>query len=148
VAGSTLEYKCVDCSFSLYLPIVELDVSVLGFYDDARFPGRCIVVMKKHYEDLTDVPDDLAARFISDATAAGAAIRGVTDAARMNYAVLGNVEHHVHCHVIPRARVGDANPTRPPWEHPQPVSHLPTDQTARLMERIAAALDETGSMRR
>jgi len=48
--GVTVGYECDQCRFDLWLPVASLFVSELGFYDDARFPGRCILAFRDHAE--------------------------------------------------------------------------------------------------
>lgn len=129
-------YACPACGFDLWLPLVTLDVSTLGLYNDARFPGRGILALHDHYEDLSEVEPDLLSRFVADVRLAGWAIRAATEADRMNYAVLGNIAPHVHFHLIPRVFESDPVPNRPPWEHPSPVSPLPPEEVERLSEAI------------
>jgi diadenosine tetraphosphate (Ap4A) HIT family hydrolase len=130
------EYACGTCGFTLWRPLATLDVSTLGLYDDARFPGRCLLALHEHYEDLSAVPPALLSRFILDVRCAGAAITAAIGADRMNYAVLGNVEPHVHFHLIPRIFATDPIPRRPPWEHPAPVSPLASAE----LDGISAAI--------
>jgi diadenosine tetraphosphate (Ap4A) HIT family hydrolase len=133
-------YACPTCRFELWLPLAKLEVSTLGLYDDARFPGRSLLALHEHYEDLAEVGRALLSRFILDVKRAGAAIKGATGADRMNYAVLGNVVPHVHFHLIPRTLANDPVPRRPPWEHPAPVSPLPPHEVTRLSDAIVTHL--------
>ena len=138
-------YSCATCGFDLWLPLVTLDVSTLGLYNDARFPGRSILALHDHYEELGDVHPDLLMRFALDAARAGRAIKLATTADRMNYAVLGNVEPHVHFHLIPRVVANDPVPNRPPWEHPSPASPLGRDEIERLSIAIVDSVGSPGS---
>lgn len=63
----------------------------------------------------------------------------MTAAARINYAVLGNAEPHLHVHLIPRS-TEEAKPTRPPWEHPQGSRPLQVVRSGRLLQRLKDAL--------
>lgn len=119
-----MTYVCLTCGFDLWLPICDLRVSTLAFYNDARFPGRCILALKEHYDHLHEVPDQIAMEYMLDVRDAGKAIQEVTELERLNYAVLGNVVPHVHTHIIPRGAVGDVNPGRPPWEDAAPHTKI------------------------
>ncbi|MGH8149232.1 MAG: HIT family protein [Steroidobacteraceae bacterium] len=58
------------------------------------------------------------AQFLSDMARLGDALLKVTGAARINYAILGNVEPALHAHVIPRyADEPDALRTAHPWAY-------------------------------
>lgn len=139
-AVSTAAYECASCGFDLWLPIASLSVSVLGFYDDARFPGRCILAFRDHAEELTELDDDAASAFMADARTAARAIHEATRCDRLNYAILGNTLPHLHWHLIPRTREGDPIPTRPPWEHPEPQTKLAASETERLVAAIRSQL--------
>lgn len=130
----TRDYECASCGFKLWLPIAPLSVSHLGLYDDGRYPGRSILVLNEHYEDLVDLPVGLMADFVADVQKAGRAIKNAVHAVRMNYAVLGNVAPHVHFHLIPRQVEGDPAPKRAPWA--TDVQHV----SLALKQRRAIAL--------
>ena len=131
-------FGCEDCGFSLWNPLAELRVSFLGFYDDARFPGRCLLVYREHVEHFTQLSDRDAAAFTADSRLAAEAILSCTSADRINYAILGNSEPHLHMHLIPRTRTADPIPKRPPWEHPESKGPLPPDDAEVLREAIKA----------
>lgn len=138
------QYKCPRCDFELWVPIASLSVSVLGFYNDARFPGRCILVLNEHYEDPTDIPNSLYTAFALDVKTAGLAVASITEAHRINYAVLGNTVPHVHCHIIPRRGApDDPSPDRPIWESPLPRGQLPRSEVQRIANGIRGQLLET-----
>lgn len=89
----------------------------VGLYSDALFPGRCIISLHDHYSHLHELPPHLAMRFIRAQQRVSEAIMEVTGAVRVNVAVLGNTEPHVHAHLIPRF-AHEPSPERTPWEHP------------------------------
>jgi diadenosine tetraphosphate (Ap4A) HIT family hydrolase len=137
---ATAEFTCKRCGFGLYHPIANLTVSTLGLYDDARFPGRCILAYGEHVEDFLELQPSAAAAFTEDARRAARAISRAVSADRMNYAILGNVAPHLHCHLIPRRWVEDPVPGQSPWKHPESVRSLPEDRRGELVAAIAAAL--------
>lgn len=140
-------YSCPACSFALWLPICDLKVSVLGLYNDSRYPGRCILVLKQHETDLTVLSSDLAFSFLSDAQMAARTIKNVTGSPRLNFAILGNQEPHLHFHLIPRGGIGDVNPRRTPWESPLPKADLSQDIVQKLIEEICAGIGDQSSRR-
>jgi diadenosine tetraphosphate (Ap4A) HIT family hydrolase len=135
------EYRCAVCGFALWLPVASLGVSTLGLYDDARYPGRCLLALHDHHEDFATLPADLTPRFVADAQRAGRAIQQAVGAERMNFAVLGNVEHHVHFHLIPRGAESDPVPGESPWSTDVRGDPLPPAERARIMGRIREALE-------
>lgn len=141
--GSDAAYRCPVCAFAVFVPVASLVVSEVGLYDDDRFPGRCILVLRKHYEHLDLVPEDLAYHFLDDARTLGNVLRTQFNAERINYAVLGNVERHVHGHVIPRYASGDPVRGRPVWEHPSKPASLGNRRDP-VVRRLRVALQGGG----
>lgn len=141
-AGSKgrLGAPCSTCGMVLNLPIAQLSVATVGLYDDARFPGRCLLVLDQHVENLEDVEDATMASVVQDLRRVARAIKSVTGAPRLNYAVLGNTEPHVHWHVIPRYPTDEALPRRAPWEDPRPRARLTDHRRDELMSAIERAL--------
>lgn len=127
-----LAYRCATCGFELWSPVCQLQTGFVGLYDDARFPGRCLFVALDHFEDLGDLPTPLLTEFFVEATKVAEAIRRTTGAKRVNYAVLGNAEPHVHFHLIPRYPDREAFPNRAPWNDPRPKRFLPVEEKQRL----------------
>ncbi len=57
-------------------------------------------------------------QFLLDLARLGDALLNVTDALRINYAILGNLEHALHAHVMPRyAHEPEALRSAHPWAH-------------------------------
>ena len=133
-------FECGTCSFKLWLPIKNLEVSTLGLYDDSRYPGRCLLVFNEHIENFEELDINLAACFIKDIQKAAKAIKRAIMADKINYAILGNAEPHLHVHLIPRKKEGDPIPNRSPWNHPEPCSKLPLNKRDFIIKEIAYAL--------
>lgn len=129
-------FRCSECGFDLWTPLIRLSVSTIGFYNDSRFPGRCIVALDDHHERFELLPDHLVAAFTFDGLVAARAIANVTGAVRINYAILGNTVPHVHTHLIPRTLEGDPQTHRTPWESDRPKTKLPKQEIATLCTAI------------
>lgn len=131
---------CAVCGFELWVAIGSLTVTSVGLYDDARFPGRLLVSLHSHYEHLEDVPEGLANCFIGDIQLAARTLRKVTGAERINVAVLGNREPHVHAHLVPRYSLQEPVPRSSPWEDPRPRQRLGEADRTRLVHDLTRAL--------
>lgn len=136
--------SCPECGFELWLPIGRLSVTTVGLYDDARFPGRLIVALDEHHEHFDELPPELTTRFVADLQAAGRLLRQATGSQRINYAVLGNMEPHIHAHVIPRGGPHDPQPNKAPWQSSAPRAALAADERAKLIADLARALVDQG----
>jgi diadenosine tetraphosphate (Ap4A) HIT family hydrolase len=134
-------FKCSICGFELWKPIIELRTGNLGLYNDARFPGRSLFVLKDHFDEFSRLPDDLACDFILEARVAGRAIQRATQSPRVNYAILGNAEPHVHMHLIPRFPKEESLPTKSPWTDPRPKSPLTEKEVDDLIVKIRRELE-------
>ena len=131
---------CHSCGFELYHPVAESATTGLGLYDDARFPGRCILMLQAHYTSLEQVPPAVMQAFGQDIQRAMWAIRVATGAARVNVAILGNRDPHVHAHLIPRWPNREAKPDCSPWDDPRPKAALPPEAIERLVRALGAVL--------
>ena len=140
--GEKDSYRCELCGFSLWRPIARFGVSFLGLYDDSRFPGRCILVLQEHAERWESLPTALLHDFVDDSQIAMKAISMATNCDRVNMAVLGNTDAHVHYHLIPRISKFEPNPQRSPWSDPRPHGHLPESEMNVIENGIAAALTQ------
>lgn len=137
----SLEYRCAECGFELFRPIARLAVSTLGLYEDGRFPGRCLLVLNSHAEHFEDLPESLAQQLSTDARKAARAIRLATRARRVNLAILGNVEPHLHVHLIPRGGANDPAPGRSPWSVDQGEKALDPEASRELVRLIGRNLE-------
>ena len=135
---------CSQCGFELWNPIARLRVSTLGLYDDARFPGRCILVFDSHVEDVLELSPDEAGAYLADTRIAALAIQSAVHPVRMNYAILGNAVPHLHIHLIPRLR-GDPVLTQSPWRHPLGAVPLSAAEKGRLIRQLRGTLNELRS---
>ena len=107
--------SCVDCGFALWEPIAASTHSRLGLYNDDRFPGRCILMFRDHFESLDQLPMDSTLGFVRDIQLATRAIKKATGAARVNISLLGNRDPHLHAHLVPRFPHLEQFPDSSPW---------------------------------
>ncbi|WP_435748741.1 HIT family protein [Microbacterium sp. PMB16] len=114
----------------------------MGLYSDARFPGRCIVTLNEHAEHLEDLPPDTVSSFMINVAMASRALKIATGASRINVAVLGNQEGHVHAHLIPRYPDSEPLPHKAPWEDTRARGSLSADKESWFIEKISRALNQ------
>lgn len=131
---------CPSCSFELWHPIARLRNSRVGLYDDSRFPGRVIVSLDQHYDHLDEVPEVLLADFMADVARTSRVLRDCLEVPRVNVAILGNQERHVHAHLIPRDPTSDPLPSKSPWQDPRPRSLLDPIFHVQIVETLRARL--------
>lgn len=127
---------CQQCGFELWEPIAQSQCTSLGLYSDDRFPGRCILSLNEHRDSLESLPMDTMVSFLRDAQIAMKAIRQATNATRVNIAILGNREPHLHAHLIPRFPKNEQFPDCSPWNDLRPKRKLSCVETERLKNAI------------
>lgn len=72
----------------------------LGSYQ--FLPGYCVLLADPIVESLNALDGTARARFLLDMATVGDALLTVTDAWRINYAILGNGDPTLHAHIQPR----------------------------------------------
>ncbi len=135
-----MSYTCAECGFDLWRYIAPTYSAHVGLYDDRRYPGRCLVVLPYHVDHFEDLEVQDSCHFMSDVTKVGRAIKKVTGATRINYALLGNAVSHVHCHVIPRFD-DDPNPNSSPWSRNDKSKAMSKEKSELLIQQLREALN-------
>lgn len=103
--------KCLFCGIvngEVGASIVFEDEISTAFLDHRPlFPGHCLLVPKKHFETLTDLPVELVGPFFQNAQLLARAVEVALEAegsfVAMNNRVSQSVPHF-HVHVVPRRR--------------------------------------------
>ncbi len=89
----------------------DKDFRVIPDAGPASF-GHCLIIPKEHYRDLTELPDEIAAKALPLAGRIGKAMMSALGCAGFNIvqnngAVAGQTVPHFHVHVIPRYEGGE-----------------------------------------
>lgn len=114
--------------------------AVLG--DPQVLPGYCLLLPDPVVPTLNDLEGPARRRFLDDMAALGDAVLAVTGAARVNYAMFGNVEPALHAHVVPRfvhepEDLRRAHPWAYDWSRAEPFDLL---RHAALRDALREAL--------
>jgi diadenosine tetraphosphate (Ap4A) HIT family hydrolase len=79
-------------------------------------PGYCLLLPDPVVPHLNALGPDMRSRFLLDMALVGDSLLAVTSAARINYAIFGNVEPALHAHIFPRdGAEPEAMRTAQPW---------------------------------
>lgn len=84
------------------LVVKELKHSFLLLGEHQFYPGYSVLVSKKHYREMTDIPVMERNELFDEMMLAHQAIQNVFAPKKMNLCSLGNVVDHVHWHLFPR----------------------------------------------
>lgn len=117
--------------------------SVAFVYEDQTFRGRVVIVLKRHAEQITELPLRENSELYTETLQTANAVQKAVTSERINLANLGNEVPHLHWHIIPRFP-NDPNPGRPPW--PAPETKLSEEEYTLLAERIRDNLEHFESV--
>ena len=103
--------KCVFCDVVngvVAAPVVFEDESTVAFLDYRPiFPGHCLLVPRKHFETLADLPTNFIGPFFSNAQLLARAVEQALEAQGTFVAINNRVSQsvpHLHVHIVPRRR--------------------------------------------
>jgi histidine triad (HIT) family protein len=87
--------------------VFDDDISIAFLDHRPLFPGHCLLVPKKHFETLNDLPSNLVGKFFRNVQLLTRAVELALDAegsfVAMNNRVSQSVPHF-HVHVVPRRK--------------------------------------------
>jgi diadenosine tetraphosphate (Ap4A) HIT family hydrolase len=119
--------------------ISELRESVLYLHTDQFFPGWSVLVLRRHATELFELERDERARLMDEVSNVARALQQAFDARKINYALFGNLEPHVHWHLIPRL-TADPAPREPVFAVSHEPVRLPSAARADRIARIRSRL--------
>jgi histidine triad (HIT) family protein len=103
--------NCMFCGIitgDVAAPIVFEDASSVAFLDHRPvFPGHCLLVPRRHFETLADLPADLVGPFFSTTQLLARAVERALEAQGTFVGINNRVSQsvpHLHVHVVPRRR--------------------------------------------
>lgn len=111
--------------------IAELPNSFVILGDAQFYRGYCLLLAKRHINELHLMPPDEARGLFDEALAVARAIAETTRPLKLNYECLGNIEPHVHWHVFPRYP-GDEMRAAPVWIRPEAERRIGLEESDRL----------------
>lgn len=84
------------------LVIKEYDYWTSELCNNQAYLGRCLVILKRHTEDLFDITKDEAEELFNISKSTRDSLVEIFKPDLFNYGSLGNFIKHVHLHIIPR----------------------------------------------
>jgi len=96
--------------------VARLDSGWVVMGDPQVITGYCLLLPDPVVPDLNALSPDRQVAFLADMARLGTALRDLTGAVRVNYAIFGNLEPALHAHVFPRRASEPAGlRTAHPW---------------------------------
>ncbi len=115
---------------------------VLG---DAQFlQGYCLLLPNPVVANLNELKGLARSQFLDDMTKIGDAVLEVTNAVRINYEILGNLEPALHAHIFPRFETEPDNlRTKPVWFYDwEKAPQFDKTVYAPLMSELKSAIEK------
>ncbi|MDP9087306.1 MAG: hypothetical protein M3O26_00975 [Pseudomonadota bacterium] len=79
-------------------------------------PGYCLLLPDPVVPHLNALPAQARSEFLDDMATIGDVLLAITAAARINYAIFGNVDPALHAHIFPRdSAEPESTRTAQPW---------------------------------
>ena len=94
--------------------IHEFEHSYFMLGEHQFYNGYSVLVLKEHFREMTDLPQNISSEFFQEMMTASKAIEKAFSPKKMNMCSLGNVVDHVHWHFFPRYS-NDPEFFDPPW---------------------------------
>jgi diadenosine tetraphosphate (Ap4A) HIT family hydrolase len=112
--------------------------------DQQYLPGYCILLADPLAPSLNALGQEMRVQYLCDMALVGDALLKVTDAFRINYAVLGNSDPFLHAHIVPRYNwEPDEFRKNTPWSYSKEVMNerlFDPERDRELIDRIAKEL--------
>ena len=98
--------------------VQELQTGFVVLADHQKYKGYTIFLCKMHVTELHLLPYEYRKKHLEEMSVVAEAVYNVFIADKMNHAMLGNQDSHIHWHLIPRIN-GDVPDKAPIWSLPK-----------------------------
>lgn len=89
---------------SLMTKICTIECADIYLFKDPKYPGRCVVALDEHYEEIFSIPMDKLNIYMSVVSKVAKALYNLFNADKINYAVYGDLVSHFHVHIVPKKK--------------------------------------------
>ncbi|MEP7019339.1 MAG: HIT family protein [Pseudonocardiales bacterium] len=110
--------------------VLELRASYARLHRNQTRPGYTVVILKRHANELYELPPPALRAFWADVAWVGAAVADLFAPVKLDNLVLGHQVPHLHCHVLPQYETDD--PLAPIDVNAGTVRLSPTNQAERV----------------
>lgn len=118
--------------------VADWGLSRVLLMNDARYPWLILVPRRAALSELHDLTQTERMLLIEEIVRAGAGLKALSGAARINTAALGNLVPQLHIHVVARTP-GDAAWPGPVWGRGAATAYAPSARDD-LLARLRASL--------
>jgi diadenosine tetraphosphate (Ap4A) HIT family hydrolase len=118
--------------------VADWALSRVLLMNDARYPWLILVPRRAGLSELHDLENSERMVLVEELSRAGAVLKALTKAAKINTAALGNLVPQLHVHVVARSP-GDAAWPGPVWGQGAAIPYEPAARDA-LLARLRTSL--------
>ena len=95
--------------------VMEMDTGYVFLSNNQYFKGYTYFLSKMHVNELHFLPPEIRLKFLNEMCMVSEAVYNTFKPIKINCESLGNLESHIHWHIIPRYGT-DPFPTKPIWK--------------------------------
>jgi len=99
-------FYCSDEYKDYMKDVAKLSHSRVYLNNEQEYPGRCYVVLDSHKTELFQLDEEELAGYMSNVAQVAKAIQAAFQPDKINYAVYGDIDSHVHFHIVPKTKAG------------------------------------------
>lgn len=89
---------------NLMTKICTINNADIYLFKDQKYPGRCVVALNKHYEEMFQIPKDKLHIYMDVVSRVANIIYDLFGADKINYAIYVDLVSHFHIHVVPKKK--------------------------------------------
>jgi diadenosine tetraphosphate (Ap4A) HIT family hydrolase len=97
-------FYCTDAHKDYMREICRLSSSVVYLNNEQEYQGRCVVALNYHRTELFQLSSAERSSYLDDVANVARAVHQAFAPAKINYAVYGDIDSHIHFHVVPKHR--------------------------------------------
>lgn len=123
------------------MPIVTFDASTVYLNRDQTHPGRVIVALNWHVDEMFELTDQQRSTFVNEASLTAQVVKRHFKAAKMNFGIYGDTVSHLHFHIVPKL------PTDADWDdafinNPPNPKHVSDEKNQQLIIELRGELEK------
>lgn len=90
--------------FELMTPLAELQWTDVYLFKDQKHPGRCVVALKDHRDEIWQLSEEERKGFFEETALTAEAVSRYAKADKVNCAIYGDKVSHFHIHIVPKKK--------------------------------------------
>ncbi|EHO50221.1 HIT family protein [Lentilactobacillus kisonensis] len=123
------------------IPIVTFDASTVYLNRDQTHPGRVIVALNWHVDEIFELSQQQRTAFIEEVSLTAKVVKEHFNAAKINLGVYGDTVSHLHFHIVPKV------PADIDWDdsfinNPKDPAHLSDSESPKRVNQLREELED------